>query len=173
LVANATINRAGAGAIPVTLGGVAGRADLCPAAWRVLVEAHASVLARVEHDLVEACGLPLGWYEVLRALAESPGGRLRMHELAGSVLLSKSGLSRMVDRVEAAGHLRRERCAADRRGAFAVLTPSGRAVLRRATPVYERAVREHFLRHFGDAEARRLVELLDRVARPAAAAEPA
>ena len=76
-----------------------------------------------------ARGLPLSRYDVLLNLAEAPGGRLRMQELSASVLLSKSGLSRLVDRMVAAGLVRRERCEDDRRGWFAVLTDQGRSAL--------------------------------------------
>jgi DNA-binding MarR family transcriptional regulator len=143
------------------------------AAWRALLEAHAAVTEVLEHELVAERGLPLSHYEVLLRLAGAPGARLRMQELAASVLLSKSGLSRLVDRLEAAGLVRRERCPSDRRGAFAVLTDQGRSVLRRAAPVHLRGIQQHFARHLDDQEARWLAEALDRVAAGRAARERA
>ena len=104
-------------------------------AWRLLLTAHATVTELLEHELVAERGLPLSRYDVLLNLAEAPGGRLRMQELSASVLLSKSGLSRLVDRMVEAGLVRRERCEDDRRGWFAVLTDQGRSALRRAAPV--------------------------------------
>ena len=133
------------------------------AAWRAFLNAHAVVVDRIERDLAAAELIPLTWYDVLVALWEAPGHRLRLHELARAVVLSRSGLTRLVDRLEAAGLLRREPCADDRRGAFAVLTPEGRAAQLRAWPVYSRAIAEHFARHLADEEARTLTEVLERV----------
>src|SRR6266508_3548010 len=103
------------------------------AAWRALLEAHEAVTDLLERELEEERGLPLSKFEVLPRVAEAAGGRVRMLELAQSVLLSKSGLSRLVDRMEEAELVRRERCPSDRRGAYAVLTDQGRAVPRRCT----------------------------------------
>jgi DNA-binding MarR family transcriptional regulator len=133
------------------------------AAWRALLEAHAAVTDLLERELERERGLPLSQFEVLLKLAEAPEGRMRMLELAQSVLLSKSGLSRLVDRMERAELVRRERCPSDRRGAYAVLTDEGRAVLRRATPVHLRGIEEHFARHLADDEVRVLVDVLAKV----------
>ena len=133
------------------------------AAWRALLEAHAAVTDLLERELEQERGLPLSKFEVLLKLAEAPGGRLRMLELAHSVLLSKSGLSRLVDRMEEAELVRRERCPSDRRGAYAVLTDQGRALLRRAAPVHLRGIQEHFARHLADDEVQVLVDVLGKV----------
>jgi DNA-binding MarR family transcriptional regulator len=133
------------------------------AAWRALLEAHAAVTDLLERELEQERGLPLSKFEVLLKLAEAPGGRMRMLELAQSVLLSKSGLSRLVDRMEEAELVRRERCPSDRRGAYAVLTDEGRAVLRRAAPVHLRGIQEHFTRHLADDEVQVLVDVLGKV----------
>src|SRR5207244_3752252 len=93
--------------------------------WRALLSAHAAVVGRVEGDLAAAGLPPLGWYDVLWALYRASGRRLRMGELAGAVVLSRTGLTRLVDRVEADGCLRREPVPGDRRGAYAVLTRRG------------------------------------------------
>jgi DNA-binding MarR family transcriptional regulator len=98
-----------------------------------------------------------------------------MQELSASVLLSKSGLSRLVDRMVEAGLVRRERCQDDRRGWFAVLTDRGRSALRRAAPVHLRGVHEHFTRHLDPEEVRVLTAALSKVvaaARAAAADNP-
>jgi DNA-binding MarR family transcriptional regulator len=133
------------------------------AAWRVLLEAHAAVTDLLERELEQERGLPLSKFEVLLKLAEAPGGRMRMLELAQSVLLSKSGLSRLVDRMEEAELVRRERCPSDRRGAYAVLTDEGRALLRRAAPVHLRGIQEHFARHLDDDDVPVLTHVLGKV----------
>jgi DNA-binding MarR family transcriptional regulator len=133
------------------------------AAWRALLEAHAAITDLLERELEQERGLPLSKFEVLLKLAEAPEGRMRMLELAQSVLLSKSGLSRLVDRMEAAGLVRRERCPSDRRGAYAVLTDEGRRVLRRAAPVHLRGIQEHFAGKLDDHEVRVLADALGRV----------
>jgi DNA-binding MarR family transcriptional regulator len=133
------------------------------AAWRSLLETHAAVTELLERELVEERGLPLSRYDVLLNLAEAPEGRLRMEELAQSVLLSKSGLSRLVDRMEEAGLVRREQCSSDRRGKFAVLTDQGRSALRRAAPVHLRGIQQHFARHLDQDQARVLTDALTRI----------
>jgi DNA-binding MarR family transcriptional regulator len=143
------------------------------AAWRRLLEAHATVTELLERELVAERGLPLSRYDVLLNLAEAPGGRLRMQELSASVLLSKSGLSRLVDRMVEAGLVRRERCQDDRRGWFAVLTDQGRSTLRRAAPVHLRGIHEHFARHLDQAEVEALTAALSKVVAAARASAAA
>jgi DNA-binding MarR family transcriptional regulator len=139
------------------------------AAWRALLETHAAVTELLARELAAERGLPLKAYDVLLNLAEAPEGRLRMQELSASVLLSKSGLSRVVDRMEEGGLVRRERSEDDRRGWFAVLTERGRSTLRRAAPVHLRGIQEHFARHLDDEEARVLAAALARVSAAARA----
>jgi DNA-binding MarR family transcriptional regulator len=108
--------------------------------------------------------LPLDWYDALLSLERTPGSRLRLSELAESALLSRSGVSRLVDRLETAGLLRREECPSDRRGAFAVLTDAGREALAQAWPFYEAAVMNEFAQFLSDDEARVLASLLEKIA---------
>lgn len=131
-------------------------------AWRRLLTAHSQATAAIERDLVSAGVLPLGWYDVLFALHEAPDNCLRMHELAEAVVLSRSGLTRLVDRLDKAGYVKREACPEDRRGQHAVLTPNGKAALRKTWPIYEASIRQHFARHFSDAESRQISKLLQR-----------
>ena len=126
------------------------------AAWRAFIEAHSVVTDALAHELEEARDLPLPWYDVLQQLSEAPDSELRMAELARSVLLSKSGLTRLVDRMEAAGLVERRPCYADGRGLLAAITATGRDALRRAAPVHVRGVEEHFARHLTETEARTL-----------------
>src|SRR5258708_14706346 len=94
-------------------------------AWRRVVASYATVIDHLERELVEARGIPLSWYEVLLRVSEAPVGGVRMQELARGVFLSKSGLTQVVTRMEAAGLIRREVCRSDRRGINAGLTPAG------------------------------------------------
>ena len=142
------------------------------AAWRAMLEAHAEVTAALERDLLAGCGLPLAWYDVLAQLHDAPGRGLRMQELARAVLLSKSGLTRLVDRMEQAGLVVREPDPDDRRGTRTALTSAGRAALRRAAPVHVRGVQRHFARHLEGDEARVLLAACARIV-AAARAEPA
>ena len=100
--------------------------------WRLFITAHAALVERIDHELAAAGVIPLQWYDVLVELAQAPEQRRRMYELADAVVLSKSSLSRLIDRLEAEGMLRREPAPDDRRGAFAVLTDAGQAALEAA-----------------------------------------
>ncbi|MGN6608692.1 MAG: MarR family winged helix-turn-helix transcriptional regulator [Jatrophihabitans sp.] len=133
------------------------------AVWRRFLHAHAVVVRALEQDLAASADLPLGWYDVLLQLAEAPGRRLRMAELADRVLLSRSGLTRLVDRLAADGLVRREPSPDDARGTFTVLTAAGVERLRRAVPPHLASVQQHFLGHFDDDDLRRLDDLLRRV----------
>jgi DNA-binding MarR family transcriptional regulator len=132
-------------------------------AWRSFLTAHAALINQIEHELVEAGVVPLSWYDVLFALYEAPDQRLRMNELASAIVLSRSGLTRLVDRLEAEGLLARERSVSDRRGAFAVLTEKGVEAMRKAWPVYARGIDEHFASYLNDEETRILTEVFQRI----------
>ena len=136
-------------------------------AWQALLLAQRALLDRLEDDLRREHGLPLSSYEVLLFLSRAPGRRLRMHELAESVLLTPSGITRLVDRLEGEGLVSRESCPTDRRGSFVVLTEAGRARLRQAGPTHLRGIQEHFGRHLTDAEAETLACALSRLAQGA------
>ena len=149
------------------------------AAWRALLASHAALVDRLGEELQDEKGLPLPWYEVLLWLNQAPDGRMRMGELAGGLLLTPSGVTRLVDRMEADGLVQRQQCPSDRRGWNAVITPAGRARLRSAAPVHMRGIERHFGRHLSDQEADLIADVLGRVLgdlRPDAAAricEPA
>src|SRR3954470_17127219 len=98
-------------------------------AWRGLLRVHASLVKALDAELESEHRLAVTTYEVLMYLADSPEGQMRMHDLASRVLLSRSGLTRLVDRLERDGLLERKTCESDARGAFAVLTPRGREKL--------------------------------------------
>jgi len=132
--------------------------------WRTFLRAHAGALRELERELMAETGTPLGWYDVLLQLAEAPGRRLRMAELADKVLLSRSGLTRVIDRLQTDGLVRREPSPGDARGTFTVLTAEGMARLRAAAPTHLAGIRKHWLAHFSDDELRELGRLLNRVA---------
>jgi DNA-binding MarR family transcriptional regulator len=117
------------------------------ATWRAFLNAHARVTRAIGRDLAEA-GLPdLGWYDLLWTLYRQPGRSLRVKELAEEVVLSPTAMSRFVDRVEAAGCVRREPDPSDRRALQVTLTDEGVALLRRMWPVYARGIERHFAGH--------------------------
>jgi DNA-binding MarR family transcriptional regulator len=133
------------------------------ATWRAFLTAHALVTRRISRDLHEA-GLPdLGWYDLLWALYRQPGRRLRVNELAREVVLSPTATSRFIDRVESAGHVRREPDPADRRALQIVITDSGVDLLRRMWPIYARGIEKHFAGQLGPSTAR-VRAILERVA---------
>jgi DNA-binding MarR family transcriptional regulator len=132
-------------------------------AWRGMLRVHAGLVKALDAELAGAHGLPLSSYEVLLFLADSPGGRLRMAELADAVLLSRSGLTRLVDRMEREGLIRREQCPNDARGWYAAITQQGSETFRAARETHLAGVRERFLAHFSRDELRDLAELWERV----------
>jgi DNA-binding MarR family transcriptional regulator len=132
-------------------------------AWRGLLRAHSSITRALDAELTSEHGLPLSSYEVLLYLAGAPEGRLRMSELADSVLLSRSGLTRLIDRLARDGLIERVRCDQDQRGWFAQITPAGRQNFAAARRTHLEGVRELFLRHFSRDELRELATFWERV----------
>ncbi|MET9243573.1 MarR family transcriptional regulator [Nonomuraea sp. NPDC003709] len=126
------------------------------AVWRMMQRAQVRITRHLEAELLVAHDLPLASYEVLVQLAEAPERRLRMNDLAGRVLLSRSGLTRLIDRLQRDGLVSREACANDARGLFAVLTDAGAERLAEATPTYLRGVRTQFLDLLGAGEITRV-----------------
>ena len=136
-------------------------------AWRTFLRAHAAVVSEIETDLERRGLIPLTWYDVLVAISSAPGGRIRMAALAGKLVLTRSGATRLVDKLERARLVRRETAVEDRRGAFATLTPGGRRALRKAWPAYARGINELFLAHISDRELTTLARALERVRKAA------
>lgn len=128
-------------------------------AWPLWLHAQQHVMEQVEGALA-AAGLPaLCWYDVLWNLEQAPEQRLRMAELADEALLSRSQLTRLVDRLEKEGLIRRELCDADRRGFFAVLTAEGQALRQRIWPVYQQAIGQAFAARLSEEEQQQLAAL--------------
>jgi DNA-binding MarR family transcriptional regulator len=132
--------------------------------WRAFITAHAEIISAIERRLEREGYLPLTSYDVLVALSETPGHRLRMRDLARFVILSRSALSRLVDRLARQGLLARERSGEDRRGAYAVLTEAGQRELERTWPVYGQEIQRHFARYLSDDESAVLQRLMTRIA---------
>jgi DNA-binding MarR family transcriptional regulator len=139
------------------------REDARVASWVALLRANAAVTEAVEAELMASHDLPLSWHEVLVRLSRAPEGSMRMQELAREVLLSKSGLTRLADRMEEAGLIERAKCGTDRRGTYAVITERGRSVLLDSFPAFTSAVDQHFARHLSPTELETLHALLGKV----------
>src|SRR6201985_2825573 len=132
-------------------------------AWRGFLRVHAALVKELDAELASAHKLPLSSYEVLINLEAAPGRKRRMAELADSVLLSRSGMTRLVDRLERDGLLVRDHCTDDGRGCFAVLTAKGLEAVAEARRTHLSGVRERFLSQFNDEELRVLAGYWERV----------
>jgi DNA-binding MarR family transcriptional regulator len=131
--------------------------------WRSFLVAHALIRRQLERELLSEQSLGLGEYEVLLMLARADDRQLRMSELADRLVLSRSGVTRLVDRLEAESLVERTSCDTDRRGSWATLTDAGYRRLRRAAPTHLRGVGEHFLNRIPPDELDALQRTLDRV----------
>src|SRR3954469_10210155 len=135
-------------------------------AWRGFLRVHSSLLRDLDEELTRLHGLPISSYDVLVQLDEAPEGRLRMSALADAVLLSRSGLSRLVTRLEGQGLIERVECASDARGSFAAITDKGRERLAEARVTHRAGVRARFFDHLGERELRQLAKVWSRVLDP-------
>ena len=132
-------------------------------AWRSFLRAHSQISRVLEAELLAEHDLPLASYDVLVQLAEAEGRRLRMTELADRVLLSRSGLTRLVDRLERDGLVERQACPQDARGTHAVLTEAGFARLREAAPTHLRGVADRVTARLTPAELDQLQLLMTKL----------
>lgn len=132
-------------------------------AWRLFLTLHRRLVDAIDRDLQQARRLPLGSYDVLIELQEAPEHRLRMAELADRVVLSRSGLTRLVDRLERDGYLARDQVSGDRRGAYAVITERGTAALREAWPIYASGIHRYFADALSSDEVATLTALLQKI----------
>jgi DNA-binding MarR family transcriptional regulator len=134
--------------------------------WREMMRVHVQIHRRVETDMAVHHNLALASFNVLVQLGDSPGGRLRMNDLADRVLLSRSGLTRLIDRMQRDGLVRRESCDSDARGLYAVLTAEGRQRLAEATPTYRESVAERVLHRLDADDLAAFARILDKLADP-------
>ncbi len=133
-------------------------------AWRGFLRAHACLAKRLDAELEREHALPMTSYEVLHHLDDAGAGRMRMCDLAEQAQLSRSGLTRLVNRLERDGLLERCSCQHDARGAYACLTDLGRERLTQARGTHMAVVREHFFSRFSQPELDTLAHLWERIA---------
>lgn len=129
----------------------------------MFLRVHARLIRRLEEDLQSKHNLPLAWYDVLVRLVEANNHRLRMSELADRVMLSPSGLTRLVDRLVGEGLVRREHAEQDGRGFYAVLTNEGYERLRESSGTHLRGIRDYVMSRYTDDELRAVAAYLSRL----------
>jgi DNA-binding MarR family transcriptional regulator len=132
-------------------------------AWSGFLRTHATLIRELDAELEAEHGLSLTSFDVLVQLDFAPDRRLRMRDLADAVLLSRSGLTRLVDRLVREGMIERETCSADARGSFAVLTERGMQALHTALPTHLAGIRRLFVSRVADDELERLGDVWERV----------
>jgi DNA-binding MarR family transcriptional regulator len=120
--------------------------------WKLFLTAHTRLVERVEQDFKQAELPPFEWYDVLIALKQAPEQRLRLSELADALLVNRTNVTRLADRLEEAGLLQREACKDDRRGAFAVLTKAGLKMQQEMWAVYAQSIAQSFGRHLSETD---------------------
>jgi DNA-binding MarR family transcriptional regulator len=133
-------------------------------AWAGFLRTHATLVRELDDELTREHDLPLSSYDVLVQLSSAPGGEMRMSQLADAVLLSRSGLSRLVARLVDQGLVERRECESDGRGANACITPVGTRRLEEARETHRAGVRERFLSRLSDAQQRQLAAAWRRIA---------
>ena len=132
-------------------------------AWGALTRTHSAIVGRLQEALAAADLPPLPWYEVLATVADAPEQRMKMGELAESLVITRGGLTKMVDRLIRAGLLERTFCETDRRVSYATLLPGGDEMLAEMRPVVIAELRSAFSAKLSVAEAEGLRETLERV----------
>lgn len=130
--------------------------------WRLYFESALALMSVLDDELERDAGIPMRWYDALVHLEDEPGG-LRMNALAERILYSKSGFTRVVDRLEAEGFVARVRPENDRRSILVVLTDDGRAMLERARASHRHSIEEHFARHLSDTDVKALSRALEKL----------
>lgn len=132
-------------------------------AWRSYLQSHASILRELDAELVAAHGMTTRDYEVLLYLAQAPDRRLPMSSLATSTMLTRSGITRLVDGLVNSGFIERVACSSDARVSYARLTDQGFEKLRQAGCTHIASIQRLFLKHFSPDEITQLASLLSRL----------
>jgi DNA-binding MarR family transcriptional regulator len=145
------------------------RSDPRQSAWRALVETHGVLFDRLATEMKAEFGTPVTWYDVLLHLDDVEGQRRRMGDLAEAVVVSKSGLTTLVDRMEAAGLVRREIPPGDRRSIDVVMTDEGRRRFAQLRAFHRAGIERHFCAHLSEDDAEHLIEILGRLQAASAA----
>lgn len=133
------------------------------ATWHAFLKAGSIILKTLEQEMEEDQHLPLTWFDVLAWLVHAPDGRMRMQVLADSIYLSNSGLTRLLNRMTAAGLVERQSCSQDRRGWYAVITAKGREVFERAAPGHDKGVELHFFDRLSGEDIRALHRIMTKI----------
>lgn len=133
------------------------------ATWRAFLKAGSVVLKALEREMEEEQNLALTWFDVLAWLSHAPDGRMRMRDLADSIYLSNSGLTRLLNRMTAAGLVERQSCEQDRRGWYALITTKGRKVFERATPGHQRAIQLNFFDPLSEEDIWDLYRIMEKI----------
>ena len=131
--------------------------------WRLFLVSQRQIVERIQDMLAMAQLPPLEWYDVLWALKQAPEQQLRLSDLADQVLLSRSNLTRLLDRLEKKGLVQREACPTDRRGTFAVLTQAGSDMQERMWDVYSKGISLYFGDRLNDEDIKRLNQTLKKI----------
>jgi DNA-binding MarR family transcriptional regulator len=131
-------------------------------AWRLYFESALALVDVLDVELERDAGIPMRWYDTLVHLEDTPDG-LRMNELAEQILYSKSGFTRVVDRMEEAGLVQRVRPESDRRSILVVLTDQGRTTMERARRHHRHGIEQHFSRHLSDTDIKALTRALEKL----------
>jgi DNA-binding MarR family transcriptional regulator len=134
-----------------------------PEAWRHFIRAHSAVTRQMDADLIASHGLTLRDYEVLLRLSQAPEGRMRPVDLAEGVLLTQSGITRLLAGLETDGWIERVSCSEDRRVSYALLTDSGQAKVHAAGRTHLEGIRSLFADYFSEAELETLGTLMERL----------
>jgi DNA-binding MarR family transcriptional regulator len=132
-------------------------------AWGALTRTHAAIVGRLQEALAQGDFPPLAWYEVLAAVAEAPEGRMKMGELAEALVITRGGLTKLIDRLVKAGLLERTFCETDRRVSYATLLPAGRELLAEMRPVVIAELEVAFSANLSVRQAEGLRDTLERV----------
>jgi DNA-binding MarR family transcriptional regulator len=140
-------------------------------AWRLYFESALALVDVLDHEFEREGGMPIRWYDVLVHLEETPDG-LRMNELAERILYSKSGFTRIVDRMEEAGFVRRVHPETDRRSIFVIATEKGLEAMERARRLHRQWIDEHFSRPLSNTDIKALTRALEKLSAQARALRP-
>jgi DNA-binding MarR family transcriptional regulator len=135
-------------------------------AWQALIHAHHEVVSRLDEELRQAHGVTFAEYDVLLRLARAPGRALRMGDLAARVLLTPSGITRLVQRLASRGLIRRDVDASDGRAILATLTDRGLDLIRAAARIHVRGIREHFSGQLSPSQLRAVASALETIVGP-------
>ena len=132
-------------------------------AWGALTRTHAAIVGRLQEALATSDFPPLPWYEVLATVADAPEQRMKMGDLAEAMVITRGGLTKLVDRLIKAGLMERTFCKTDRRVSYATLLPAGHDLLEEMRPVVVAELEEAFAANLSDGEADQLRGMLERV----------